>query len=126
VQDISALIDAITTPAATQAQRHEAFAGIVARFQNMAYGCAYAVLGDAWLAEDVAQEAFIVAWQKLPQLRTPEAFPGWLRRIVLTQCNRLTAANDSIRAAGSRSTSYVDDIQPAGSLRTQRPEKASD
>ena len=42
------------------------------------------------LAEDAAQEAFISAWQKLSQLRQPEAFPGWFRRIVLTECNRLT------------------------------------
>jgi RNA polymerase sigma factor (sigma-70 family) len=32
---------------------------------------------------------FISAWQKLSQLRHPEAFPGWFRRIVLTECNRL-------------------------------------
>ena len=56
----------------------------------MAYACAYAVLGDFYLAEDAAQEAFISAWQKLGQLRQPEAFPGWFRRVVLTECNRLT------------------------------------
>jgi len=56
----------------------------------MAFACAYAVLSDAYLAEDVAQEAFVTAWQKLNQLREPDAFPGWLKRIVLTQCNRLT------------------------------------
>src|SRR5438270_8645810 len=56
----------------------------------MAYAYAYAVLGDFCLAEDAAQEAFISAWQKLSQLRQPEAFPGWFRRVVLTECNRLT------------------------------------
>jgi len=56
----------------------------------MAFGCAYAVLGDFYLAEDAAQEAFITAWQNLNQLRMPMAFAGWLRRIVLTRCNRLT------------------------------------
>ena len=56
----------------------------------MAYACAYAVLGDFYQAEDAAQEAFITAWQKLSQLRQPEAIAGWLRRIVLTECNRLT------------------------------------
>jgi len=56
----------------------------------MAFACAFAVLGDAYLAEDVAQEAFVVTWQKLDQLREPNAFPGWFKRIVLTQCNRVT------------------------------------
>src|SRR5262245_57368990 len=55
----------------------------------MAFAYAFAVLGDACLAEDVAQEAFITAWHKLSQLREPEAFPGWFKRIVGTQVNRL-------------------------------------
>ena len=75
---------------ATLAERHEAFCELVRMFQDMAYACGYAVLGDFCLAEDTAQEAFISAWQKLSQLRQPEAFPGWFRRIVLTECNRLT------------------------------------
>src|SRR5689334_14249282 len=56
----------------------------------MAFACAFAVLGDAYLAQDTAQDAFVVAWQKLAQLREPAAFPGWFKRIVLTQCHRLT------------------------------------
>lgn len=56
----------------------------------MAFACAYAVLGDFHLAEDASQEAFITAWRKLDQLRQPEAVAGWLRKIVLTECNRLT------------------------------------
>ena len=75
---------------ATLAEKREAFCELVMMFQDMAYAAGYAVLGDFSLAEDAAQEAFISAWQKLTQLRQPEAFPGWFRRIVLTECNRLT------------------------------------
>jgi len=75
---------------ATLAEKQEAFCELVRMFQDMAYACAYAVLGDFCLAEDASQQAFISAWQKLDQLRQPEAFPGWFRRIVLTECNRLT------------------------------------
>ncbi len=74
----------------TIAERQEAFCELVRMFQDMAYAAGYAVLGDFGLAEDAAQEAFISAWQKLSQLQRPEAFPGWFRRIVLTECNRLT------------------------------------
>ncbi len=70
--------------------RREAFGELVIRFQDMAFACAFAVLGDAYLAQDTAQEAFVAAWQKLAQLREPVAFPGWFKRIVLTQCSRLT------------------------------------
>jgi RNA polymerase sigma factor (sigma-70 family) len=55
----------------------------------MAYGYAYTLLGDAYLAEDAAQEAFLTAYRMLPQLREPKAFSGWLRRIVHSQCHRL-------------------------------------
>ncbi len=72
------------------AERQAAFGAIVRRFQDMAYGCAYAVLGDFHLAEDAAQEAFVAAYRQLHKLREPRAFPGWLRRIVQTQCNRMT------------------------------------
>ncbi|MBC7930337.1 MAG: sigma-70 family RNA polymerase sigma factor [Rubrivivax sp.] len=79
-----------TASTSTFAEKHEAFGELVKMFQDMAYACAYAALGDFHLAEDAAQEAFVTAWQRLHQLRQPEAFPGWLRRIVLTECNRLT------------------------------------
>ncbi|MFN7949888.1 MAG: GNAT family N-acetyltransferase [Blastocatellia bacterium] len=70
--------------------RHEAFGELVVRYQDLAWGCAWAVLRDDALAEEAAQEAFITAWRRLDQLREPEAFPGWLRRLVLTACNRMT------------------------------------
>jgi len=84
------LVVKATDSNATLAERHEAFGGLVLSFQDMAYACAYAILGDFRLAEDAAQEAFITAWQKLYQLREPEAFPGWFRCILQTECNRLT------------------------------------
>ena len=90
VNEARALVIRATDSDATLAERHEAFCELVRVFQDMAYACAYAVLGDFYLAEDAAQEAFISAWQKLSQLRQPEAFPGWFRRVVLTECNRLT------------------------------------
>ena len=68
----------------------EAFGRIVRQFQDMAYGFAYSILGDFHLAEDAVQEAFIEAYRQLQNLRVPEAFPGWFRRIVFKHCNRIT------------------------------------
>ena len=90
MKDTQGLISTASNSDSSLSVRHEAFAELVLRFQDMAFACAYAVLGDAYLAEDVAQEAFVLAWQKLDQLREPNAFPGWFKRIVLSQCNRLT------------------------------------
>lgn len=66
-----------------------AFGELVRRFQDMAVGYASALLRDRDMAEDAAQEAFVAAWQALPQLRQPEAFPGWLKTIVFKQCDRI-------------------------------------
>lgn len=60
-----------------------AYAAIVQRFQDMAVGYSYALLGDIQLAQDAAQEAFINAYFDWPSLREPAAFPGWFRQIIL-------------------------------------------
>jgi len=90
VKDVHDIVRRAADPKNAPEARREAFGELVIRFQDMAFACAFAVLGDAYLAQDTAQEAFVVAWQKLAQLREPAAFPGWFKRIVFTQCNRLT------------------------------------
>ncbi len=67
-----------------------AYGEIVRRFQDMAVGYAYAVLGDFHLAEDAAQEAFIEAYPHMERLYSPFAFPAWLRKIIFKHCDRLT------------------------------------
>jgi RNA polymerase sigma factor (sigma-70 family) len=67
----------------------EAFEAIVRRFQDMAVGYGYAVLGDIDQAEDAAQEAFINAYLDLPALHDPAAFPGWFRQIVFKHIDRI-------------------------------------
>jgi RNA polymerase sigma factor (sigma-70 family) len=54
----------------------------------MAYGIAYAMLGDTSLAQDAAQEAFIAAYLNLAALREAAAFPGWFRRVVVKHSDR--------------------------------------
>lgn len=68
----------------------EAYGQIVRQYQEMAYGCAYSILGDSHLAQDAAQEAFVEAHRKLADLRLAAAFPGWFRRVVVKHCDRLT------------------------------------
>lgn len=72
-----------------QAGDQAAFAALVRRFQDMAVGYGYSLLGDQQLAEDVAQEAFLAVYLHLSTLRQPAAFPGWLRRIVERKAHQL-------------------------------------
>lgn len=87
----------------------DAFEELVARFQDMAVGYAYAILGDFQLAEDASQEAFFDAYRHLSELREPLGFPSWLRRIVFKHCDRRTRGKapssvplDQIRGARER------------------------
>ncbi len=82
MQEVTALVEGV------QAGDRDAFAALVRRFQDMAVGYGYSLLGDHQLAEDVAQEAFLTAYLHLAGLRQPAAFPGWLRRIVERQAHR--------------------------------------
>lgn len=79
-------------PLVTQARSGDldAYEELVRRFQDMAVGYAFAVIGDFHLGEDAAQEAFVQAYRKIGSLREPAAFPGWLRQIVYRQCDRIT------------------------------------
>lgn len=70
-----------------------AFELLVRRYQDLVAGTAYGWLGDPELARDVAQEVFLEAHLKLDQLQEPAAFRGWLRRIVIKQCDRITRRN---------------------------------
>src|SRR5690242_17411201 len=62
-----------------------AYEAIVRRFEKMAFGYAYSLLGDHDLAEDARQDAFLDAWCDLMALKNPASFPAWLRRIVYRQ-----------------------------------------
>ena len=67
---------------AFQAGSCEAFAELVGRFQNLATSIAFANTGDLQRSEDVAQQAFLVAWQKQKELKDPDRFAGWIKAIV--------------------------------------------
>jgi len=64
----------------------EAFGALVRKFQNAGYAIALGFVRNPDDAEDVLQDAFITAYCRLGQLRKPDAFPGWFRSVVVTQC----------------------------------------
>lgn len=75
---------------ADRSQRNFAFDHLARDFQGMVYSVAYSKLSDRELAEDVAQEAFLAAYKQINQLQDVAAFPSWLKRIVMTQADRIT------------------------------------
>lgn len=67
----------------TQAQGGDrsAFGELVRRHRAGVVNVVYRMCGDANLAEDAAQEAFIKAWQKLPSYQPRSPFRNWVYRI---------------------------------------------
>lgn len=94
----------------------EAYEAIVRRFQDMAVGYSYSITRDFQFAEDAAQEAFLEAYRNLDKLREPAAFPGWFRRILFKQCDRITRA---------RSFSHIP-LHEAQERASQPPNQADD
>ena len=69
---------------AAQAGDVQAYGQLVQATQTMAYGIAVGVLRDRTVAQDAVQHTYLRAFRRLADLQEPAAFPGWLRRIVIT------------------------------------------
>jgi RNA polymerase sigma-70 factor (ECF subfamily) len=65
------------------------------RHYRLALGIARARLPDFHMAEDAAQEAFVIAWRTLATLRNPRRFPSWLGTICRRTASRLDAGRHS-------------------------------
>lgn len=61
--------------------REAGFGTRIAENQRRVFQIAYGVLGNAADAEEVAQEAFLRAFQKFASLREAEKFRAWVNRI---------------------------------------------
>ena len=95
----------------------EAFGALVSRYMRAAYSVALSVTRRHEDAEDVAQEAFAVALERLEECRSPERFAGWVLTIVRTRALNL------LRRESLRSTEPIPVDAEHGS---ETPERATD
>jgi len=70
-----------------------AYGKLVRATQAMSMAVALDVLRDPSGAEDAVQEAYLRAYRSLRDLEDPAAFPGWLRRVVITVALNLRRAD---------------------------------
>lgn len=66
-----------------QAGCRESFGELVRQFEPTVFAIAVRRLRNEADAAELTQDVFIQALRKLPQLREPERFAGWLRRITV-------------------------------------------
>ncbi|HEX2342030.1 MAG TPA: sigma-70 family RNA polymerase sigma factor [Vicinamibacterales bacterium] len=74
-----AVVDAATVRAAADGDAG-AFTALYERYGRMVHGILLARVPPCDVA-DLLQEVFLTAWQRLPSLRDPAAFGGWLAMI---------------------------------------------
>jgi RNA polymerase sigma-70 factor (ECF subfamily) len=82
-----------------------AFAQLLEKEAQGAYRAALAVLGSPESAREAVQEAAIRAWQRLPSLRDPRAWPAWFRRIAVR-----AALDESRRSYTTREVPMPDEL----------------
>ena len=89
---------------ALRAGDQDAFGRLFDRWYDRVHELARRITRDDGLAADVAQDAFLSAWQRLDRLEDPAAFGGWLLRIARK------LALDVVRAPPHTRTETDDDV----------------
>ncbi len=97
------------------------FTPLVEKYQAVVYGLAFSLVGDFSTAQDIAQETFITAYKKLNQLRQPERFAGWLKRITMNTARMWLRKRKEVPLKEGEEKRCVYD-QPAATEGTERKE----
>lgn len=100
---------------AARAGDQRAMGSLYATHADRVYSVVRRVVGDDHLAEDVSQDAWVRAFEKLHQFRGEAAFSTWMHRLAVNQ------AVNRLRAQGRRSK-----LETAPELRlpVQEPDEA--
>lgn len=80
----------------------EAFSRLVASTQRMVASVALAITRDVGVSEDIAQETFLSAWQRLSKLDHADSLLPWLRHVARNR------AIDHVRALRHRESTLTD------------------
>lgn len=93
---------------------------LVEKYWNLMVGLAVHHVGNFTEAEDIAQEAFIQAYQRMAALRDRSRFGFWLGRIVRNLCY------DHLRSRGRARVVSIDDLpeqhEPVACAASSNPE----
>ncbi|RKU20265.1 hypothetical protein C6500_09180 [Candidatus Poribacteria bacterium] len=63
-----------------------AFSVLVRKYQKSVHALAWRKIGDFHIAEDITQDTFLKAYQKLSTLKKPQRFASWLYVIAANHC----------------------------------------
>ena len=96
----------------------DAFGRLVRPYLAPAVGAATLITGNDLDGADAVQDALLVAWQRLPQLRNPGLFQAWFRSIVLRAALRTARRTRRIVELDLEVAAPIDQLDRALDLRT--------
>ena len=64
-----------------------AFSALVKKYQRSVHALAWRKIGDYHIAEDITQDTFLKAYQRLSTLKKPQRFASWLYVIAANHCS---------------------------------------
>ena len=104
----------------------EAFNILVQKYQSSVHALVWRRIGDFHYAEEITQDTFLQAYQKLSTLRDPDQFAGWLYVIA----NRLCIAwmrkqKPAIQSLSDTSVKEIDDLTYEHYVSEQRESEAT-
>jgi RNA polymerase sigma-70 factor (ECF subfamily) len=100
--------DIISVVTLARAGDDHAYEELVRRFQPFIRNLLVRLCYDRGIADDLAQEVFLQAWQTLAKLNEPAAFPGWLRQIAINKWLKIHHRNSNFIVREKNEALYVD------------------
>ena len=107
-----------------------AFSELVKKYQKQVHALAWRKIGDFHIAEEITQDTFLKAYQKLRTLKKPQRFASWLYVIATNRCNtwlhkkhfraQLLQNKGSARPEKASYSEYVVEENERISVETQR------
>ena len=104
-----------------------AFSTLVNKYQKSVHALVWRKIGDFHIAEDITQDTFLKAYQKLPTLKEPHSFASWLYVIATNHCKTwLRKKRLSTQALQDTSTMELERAAYAGYVIAENEQRITD
>ena len=105
----------------------EAFSTLVQRYHKSVHALAWRKIGDFHYAEEITQDTFLQAYEKLPTLKNRNQFAGWLYVITNNLCTDwLRKKRPAMQSLGDASVKAIDKLTYERYILEQRETAATE
>ena len=105
----------------------EAFSTLVQKYQKSVHALAWRKIGDFHYAEEITQDTFLQAYEKLPTLKNRDQFAGWLYVITNNLCTDwLRKKRPAMQSLGDASMRAIDKLTYERYVLEQRETEATE